>query len=117
MFIKFETAKLAKEKGYNYIGDFAYNEQGHEISTNSSFYNSRKYPINNVTSQSDLQTWLRKTYKIDIIIFNRLKKKNKMEYFVNVNGYWQRTKEYNYILFDSYEDALELALFKALKLI
>jgi len=97
--ISFETAVLAKEKGWD--GDFI---ESHKI----------------LTTQSLLQKWIRDVHEIHIVIeriysgglyFFKIQKENKNGYFINASRNKWST------LFKTYEEALEIALQQALKLI
>ena len=105
--ISFETAKLAKEKGWN--GDFV---ESHKI----------------LTTQSLLFKWLREKYDIEINItrmppeaikssFNkgnkRIKKYNMWVWSLNGNPRIENPS----LFFDNYEEAFEIGLQEALKLI
>lgn len=129
--ISFETAQLAKSKGFDLRGCAAYAENGvNSIRTNSDSYTKEKYPINIVT-QALLQKWLREKHnvhitvapngvgfisgpsRIDGLCFGyRLKK--------GVGKEWISSdldeKNLNTSM-HSYEEALEVALQESLKLI
>lgn len=132
--ITFETAKLAKEKGFNFNTFFFY-----EVSTNirPTEENTPQYNIDNgeehegwlnyndsgefvisASTQSLLQKWLRDEHqKVVIIIYN----KTKYGYFIHnmsciyADGdIWEQCSDFMY---RTYEEALEIGLQKALKLI
>lgn len=135
--ISFKTAKLAKEKGfYEYIEnmsifyshsclnkwlfrDYLYTQSCKDTKDIGFMSTNRFSPIPLYEpyylqpTQSLLQKWLREKHLIDIIIGS------------NIMGYnlilWDRNtrKAYNIEsnLFQHYEEALEVGLFKALKLI
>ena len=129
--ITFETAKLAKEKGFNisslnnyseYLEDEVFNDprKGHEITLHkkgevilSVGYPDVKYKSWQAPTQSLLKKWLRKTYNINVVVTNHI--------IVNVykdgefidsfsNEKWIRN-------LDFYEEALEKGLQEALKLV
>lgn len=131
--ISFETAKLAKEKGFNIKTLFAYNLLG---VTNNSFKIHRKKDFDEFSNtfcftptQSLLQKWLREEHEIHIEISYG---KDKTNVWFNPNIYslikpqdgddldcyndsYAELVELNQ--YDSYEEALEAGLLEALKLI
>ena len=134
--ISFETAKLAKEKGfYEYnehmsifyshnclnrwlIRDFLFT-QWCESTKDIGFAATNRYtpvplyePYYLQPSQGLLQRWLRETKKIIISVVFEL---NSYELFID-NGYNIGSEGYG-DTFDTYEEALEYGLFEALKLI
>lgn len=122
--ITFETAKLAKEKGFNeYCAYYAVEAKGAKDK-----YECPTYLIQNsngwitAPTQSLLQKWLREKHNISALISTDPYGSNawfsKWERLINIEGgtksassTW-RTKR-----FKSYEDALEKGLVEALKLI
>ena len=102
--ISFETAKLAKEKGFNY---------------KKNLWNIDKDSFDNLPSQSLLQKWLRDIHKIQISIDNTA--------ITNVFTYNYTIKWFNHrlhfksndleIRYDTYESSVEKSLQEALKLI
>ena len=143
--VTFETAKLAKEKGFNYPTNLYYQhaltEQVHEedgtsgpfgwelgeTSLQSGYHvNNRKeidfsnnaWYLCSAPTQSLLQKWLREIYKIDIYI--RFWNGSKITYEY-VFRYIDSNKKSNTIFsdyrYDNYEEALEKGLQEALKLI
>ncbi len=84
--VTFETAKLAKEKGFNIPSRYYYNQKHNKIDYDlheaqvvdgtyvNSFVNLLDYPA---PTQSLLQKWLRERHRIDVTIqpfqFSRLK--------------------------------------------
>ena len=131
--ISFETAKLAKEKGFNIDVINYYTPEGYCTDSNgymterleSSNWNNGEgsYPTLSekvscsAPSQSLLQKWLREVHNIHIDI--RINAVSRGNYFF----YLSKTKTPFYTLFvseknsDSYEEALEIGLINALKLI
>src|SRR5208283_6043996 len=70
-FIKFETAKLAKEKGFNELCENYYRPDGYSYNVgvlNSSFRNSKLVNDCTMCTQDELQKWLRETH--NILVFN-----------------------------------------------
>jgi hypothetical protein len=143
--IGFETAKLAKEKGFNEICDYNYDlclqdiidedEGENEIrykkdstalhkykNYNSEFKNGPYWANFSVTTQSLLQKWLRKNHKIEIHI-DCITQTNYKDKTVKVGFYQYMVKSssnYYFITmsnkhFKEYEEALEEALQEALK--
>lgn len=102
--IKIETAKLAKEKGFN------------KIYFNKYASNGELYEVDNFPTQSLLQKWLRKNHNIHIEIkfFH-----NSEQYGYTIlhikNG--EYTRSFGYWEYKTYESALEDALIYSLKLI
>jgi|SRR5690554_2625851 len=130
--VSFETAKLAKEKGFNescirgYLNKdgslmndddhFDYNScyDDHSIMKHLSFKNSEVIDDYSITAptQSFLQKWLREVHNLIVIIdWGPLSKKYSYEIYHNGKDYGV---EY---VNDSYEEALEEGLIEALKLI
>ena len=110
--ISFETAKLAKEKGFNIICPKVwYGILNPTIGNDSEFFREHE-DYCSAPTQSLLQKWIRETHNLDIIptsnligygyiIYQRYPPKN----FTNKN------------LYQTYEEALEQGLQEALQLI
>lgn len=102
--ISFETAKLAKEKGWN--GDFV---ESHKI----------------LTTQSLLQKWLRDKHKIHVEVVPDNWSETEIIWYANIldlNEFLDAKKPFFYknkdiISNNIYEEALEQGLLEALKLI
>ena len=117
--INFECAKLASLKGFNEYTEMGYDNQGrlsypHYGSSfrNSDWDNSINYSAPTITL---LQKWLREEHKIDVFA-NSVRFTGYIEigyYTYSVLGI---TPIKNY-RFDTYEEALEIALIEGLKLI
>ena len=127
--ISFETAKLAKEKGFDIkcsshwstydndglLNNFLSIEDG--ISRN---YNNYKYPyitnkkeeLFSAPTQTLLQRWLRETKNIIISVMFEI---SSYELFID-DGYYNGSVGFDNT-FDTYEEALEYGLLEALKLI
>jgi hypothetical protein len=112
--ISFETAKLAKEKGFNIIQRIitVYDRDTLEETQND------EHGI----TQSLLQKWLRKEHKIHIEVEHSYR--DLSHYSFHIYKTWEEyskkmMKTFNdeLIHFDSYESALEQGLLEALKLI
>lgn len=122
--ISFETAKLAKEKGFDlgvaYFFDEETKELDHDLKEISKGWDCRNF--NNMEgfistpTQALLQKWLREKFNIDLHISSwdtgtwhyTIKKVHGDIYSL---GYTNRGS------FDSYEEALEIGLQSALKLV
>jgi hypothetical protein len=111
--ITFETAKLAKEKGFSIPGENIYENE--ELLCEVEFKNWNNGTLClSAPTQSLLQRWLREVHKINIVI-----------------QYWTGPKPHKPVLhyrttvnenffgehYVTYEEALEEALFESLKLI
>ena len=105
--ISFETAKLAKEKGFKKLCDFSYDEDGILTGNCEQSYNYV------APTQSLLQKWLREKHDIHITITSI--SQESWQYHI------QKPKDKlgdNYEEdFENYEEALEVGLQEALKLI
>ena len=124
--VELETAKLAKEKGFewltrNYFGQI--NAEPFETHENSlDDYNSSRWDekggewISRPT-QSLLQKWLREVYNIDLDIYRNVLTENYRvnEVYVDckeINNLYDYTEEIEY---KTYEEALEEGLIVGLK--
>ena len=115
--IEFETAKLAKEKGFKldlYNGDWEYEDKcGDTFITNSDLSNYKKEDKFNIRPriecpQSLLQKWLREEYRIIV----EVKMFGSQAWDVEIVNYKiTRSRDY----FKTYEEALEKGLYEALK--
>jgi len=130
--ISFETAKLAKDKGFNWNTDYFYREnnmlcfsQYYDSTPNNrdiekNFFSDTNEQSNllcTAPTQSLLQKWLRDVHEIHIELnVHSASKPEKFTYSVSIlpksYGTWIRIGE-----FLTYEEALEKGLFEALKLI
>ena len=116
--ITFETAKLAKEKGYknNGLGKW-YTKEG-IIDLKHDKHGLLKTDFEAPT-QSLLQRWLREKHKIRVYPKHGISGNFKFEPFIwdkpNLIGKWTRIG--NIESYDTYEQALEKGLQEALKLI
>jgi hypothetical protein len=111
--ITFETAKLAKERGFDL------DSKGRK---NCMFFASngrlcdKVYDFDNVClapTQSLLQKWLREVHKL-YITTRPYKLTNRYQFFVTITS---EEDNFTFNKFDSYEEALEKGLEEALKLI
>lgn len=117
-FVSFNTAKLAKEKGINFKDIFPFNYTCYLLTgqkRNSDAYKPSEKVQENIPTQSLLQKWLREKYKIHIVVDTFDEKDHwgydifKIQPFedVDLGGYDYTT----------FEDALDIGLQEALKLI
>ncbi len=125
--ISFETAKLAKEKGFNipctdyfleghYVSNQKYVPLGLYVTVNQLRINRNKY-TNNIYSaptQSLLQKWLREEHSIDIIIEPNANEIQKY-YCWRIRKNMEPAKWGN--VTNTFEEALEAGLQQTLKLI
>ena len=121
--IDFETAKLAKEKGFDEeCFHFLPNEYGVDKNLILTDFNKKHFEICKnslmiknaiaLPTQSLLQRWLREKHKIDIIITSNLLGYGYMLYHRYPSKNITNSKS-----FETYEEALEVGLQEALKLI
>ena len=114
--IEFKTAKLAKEKGFNWECRFLYQselgwEEGKGVDYNWNSFDSFSAP-----TQSLLQRWLREVHQIMIIIDSCGDNKTcSWEFYYNNGEDFLKSEECDW--YDDYETSLEKALQEALKLI
>lgn len=128
--IKFETAKLAKEKGFN---EPCLNYYGYNISVkdeidkinictttnkkeSNSFYKSEAC---SAPTQSLLQKWLRDKHNIEVEPYRTVKCTTGEKYGCQGEKWIddESSEDLFNIYKDTYEEALETGLFEALKLI
>ena len=116
--ISLDTAKLAKEKGFDEITALVYNTYYGKImgNINSLKHSDGDNPIISLPEQALLQKWLREEHKI-IVFVNPFK-----DHASDLNN----NEIYKYCIWnnsigaefkDTYEEALEIGLQEALKLI
>lgn len=127
--VSLETAKLAKKKEFNEICQYYYEILDKPITLQKmSCSNAEGYKQPTAPTQSLLQKWLREKYDIEINItrmppevikssFNkgnkRIKKYNMWVWSLNGNPRIENPS----LFFDNYEEAFEIGLQEALKLI
>ena len=129
--ISFETAKLAKEKGFNvpvrsmYLDSELFldkNTKGNYNDPNwvSSWRTSPTHDTLSAPTQSLLQKWLREVHRIDIYCYPNYDKKG-VTFQVNLyTDPYVKFKDTNHFYkggYKTYEEALEEGLYEALKLI
>ena len=108
--ITYETAKLAKEKGFNwkvqnYFKIGVISKPIQQEKCNLQNINNVGISVISVPTQSLLQRWLREEHMIYIMIGH------------NINGYFGEVNGKGTGCFDTYESNLESGLIQALKLI
>ena len=109
--ITFETAKLAKEKGFNEICEYGYFDRDDEIILDISDHNNSDNLDISAPTQALLQKWLREIHGIIISInYNHEIKK----YCATIEETYYYEFAYDWYL--TYEEALEKGLLAALKL-
>ena len=122
--ITFETAKLANEKRFGLDKYLSIDDENPK--NLSSNFNPREYqPWYFDLTQSLLQKWLREVHNINIFMSFKpnIKKWDFIPYSMDMNAkeYIKYNSEYTKIhnerRFDTYEEALEVGLQEALKLI
>jgi len=118
--ISFETAKLAKEKGFNegtekyYLTGSSYIPDGF-VGTRIiglSFNEIEPKGMFSAPTQSLLQKWLREKYNIVVLISRWINGHHKLYYHPIIDGVTFKSPGYI-----TYEEALETGLRQALKLI
>lgn len=127
--ITFETAKLAKEKEFNILCEhsFSTHDSGIQENNQNGFKNWNKEYKNSYSrpTQSLLQKWLREVHKIDVLVFHHFLQEDNtgVEYDICVTTSINNVDSEDYgnycfdITFKIYEEAFELGLQEALKLI
>lgn len=128
-----ETAKLAKEKGFNLLcNTINYTDESgnsrseslHSTLINEDFENLKrlyyKYPSRcvSIPSQSLLQKWLRETHNIRVEVGTLIDASYSYSlYLIEQNNNYGKQVKFEYTEQFSYETALEQALIDGLKLI
>ena len=124
--ISFNTAELAKEKGFNLGQSKAYYNHGETellLWVWSEDHNDQKDLLAYAPTQSLLQRWLREVHNIefDIIVTKIGENKKSYDIFIvdtsKVEVKQNKKVIYSFFNFKSYEEVLELGLEQALKLI
>lgn len=125
--ITFETAKLAKRKGFDEPTSYMFGAQGEEIGSKCSGDFRHSDWSNSVVrysrpTQSLLQQYLREVHKINVFVhMDSIFKKDTYMFSVLKfdNVYWNHVSSKNgeFNGFTCYQEALEKGLQKALKLI
>ena len=113
--IKFETAELAKKKGFEINSNGSYDlTNGVKLDVNHVIGHIHCKDTCSIATQSLLQKWLREKHNIHIAVVS--------SFTGNWAAWLYSLKPYGQILddeidYESYENALEKGLFEALKLI
>jgi len=108
--ISFETAKLAKEKGFAVPNKMVYSEHGGIFERATWPFNDyQEQSIYAIPTQSLLQKWLRDEHELFVWVEHGAKKTH------DVLIGWSRVAQLKGL--EVYEDALEAGLFKALKML
>lgn len=113
--ITFETAQLAQEKGFSENVDFCYDSEEKNIE-DPYVYNVGDLSGDDelyAPTQSLLQKWLREVHNIHIAILPKILPSNQVKYY-SFKGKLKKNFEN---LYNTYEEALEIGLQEALKLI
>jgi hypothetical protein len=113
--IQFETAKLAKEKGYRISNQYVFDESTGELLPRDPAYPGwHDYAIVDGVcaspSQTILQKWMRENHKIFVWVENY----SETDYGFKI---LHKNKKHTMGSYDKYEEALEQALQQGLKLI
>ncbi len=119
VYVSFDTAKLAKEKGFNlqltscYFYDWEYFKQ--KLSTSAILKNHNADDESySAPTQSILQRWLRNKYNIQVYVYSHTLRNEKWgDYVVYVNN--EALNDARDEEFQTYEEAMEFGLAKALK--
>ena len=116
--ISFETAKLAKEKGFNEYCEYFYcdGSQNLEKSKEKVNRNSNFDKPCTAATQSLLQKWLREVHDIHVETFKQMGINSTDVFYVSVIQLHNKKKDSS-IPSRKYEEALEAGLQEALKLI
>lgn len=118
--VNFETAKLAKEKRFDKESESYYKQSG-ELLYDIEFPFLQPTKLDkycNAPTQTELQKWLREVYNKHIQIALATNPRKCFVYFIQddkgVTIEWNTDPE---LIFDTYEEALEIGLQKALEMI
>ncbi len=116
--ITFETAKLAKDKGFD-VDCNSYHESSEVMYRKGGKDNwNQYYEMWSAPTQSLLQKWLREMYNIHVTtISNRNTKWNYGIYDISKKSYGCIEDNYEYKVYKTYEEALEAGLYEGLNLI
>jgi len=119
LLITFETAKLAKEKGFDYKPNYYYNQKGELYfcqTYSNSWHSIGERDYLPATTQSLLQKWLREEKDFVVNAIPSIKEDEIIVWYFHIISF----KRANHVVGDgkfykSYEEALEVGLQKALK--
>ena len=112
--ISFETARLAKEKEFNVTCRSMYNKSGKSFYEKEGWYWGAPNQFVAPT-QSLLQRWLREKHTLIVYCLPKITPTNDFVWYTNFNIKESKKSWAN--CYSTYEDALEVALLEALKLI
>ena len=113
--ITFETAKLAKEKGFNEICKTAYGRNADSLYYGNCTHKNSENIFLSAPTQNLLQKWLREVHNIYVeISFNQKYENPRFGYIVRTKSTCFHTRDFPY---KTYEEALEIGLQESLKLI
>lgn len=112
--VSFEVAKLAKEKGFDVKAKWLQLYLLDSITNTVDTFSASQICL---PTQSLLQKYLREVHKIDIVIHRSFSMDNSYHYCIIMDGNYDIEMLQECIPDRSYEEALENALFNALKLI
>ena len=128
--VNFETASLAKEKGFDEECRYHHDIEFRELTNNHDFepyrsseiengFGKLNYPMIATPTQTVLQTWLRETYKIHVTPRESYAFDNTLEYVCTVNDIYvsHNNPKLPINRFPSWEEALEIGLQEGLNLI
>lgn len=127
--ISFETAKLAKEKGVKLDINGLYWEDGSYDSGENALVYEEFQDVMSAPTQSLLQKWLREVHKINVesnylpnvekyrCLFIPMTLKKPSEYSTPGTAFASRFNYLDKENYNTYEEALEIGLYQALKLI
>jgi len=116
--IEFETAKLAKEKGFEEFSNKVYNQFGKLFIFNSGLLQNHERIL--APTQSLLQKWLREEKDMNVWLKPHYGEVNGLitnNWSVYVDDFYGHHLITDYIYIHGYEEALEAGLIAALKLI
>jgi len=117
-YINFTTAKLAKEKGFDWWCRYYYETFENPVTIQRLPYNNSHMQLS-IPTQSFLQKWLREK-ELHITVDIGIPHDSEISKFCSTVikfGKQQRESKFRSIFYDTYEEALEISLQKALELI
>jgi len=119
--VSFETAKLAKEKGFNETCNSHFEENGSSYDSYGEEFKPNNIQDHEILyarpTQSLLQKWLREVHKVDFTLYLDDDGYTVEWSFLGKTGKWDPKKQGGKEGFKTYEEALEVGLQEALKLI
>jgi len=116
-YINFTTAKLAKEKGFDWWCRYYYETFENPVTIQELSYNNSHMQLS-IPTQSFLQKWLREK-KLHITVNIDIPHNSKTcKFYSNVIKFGKHHKsKFRSMFYSTYEEALEISLQEALKLI